>query len=65
LSPGQKRLRARQQEEARLLTQSKELLGQLGQLQPARKAAARWRAAAALLAALLAAGALWLLLRGW
>ena len=61
---GQKRLRARQQEEARLLARSLELLGQLGQLQAARKAVARWRAVAALLAALLAAGALWLL-KGW
>ena len=33
------------------------MLGQLGQLQAARKAAARWRAAAVLLAALLAATA--------
>src|SRR5437016_4183258 len=38
---------ARQQEEARLPTPSQELLGQRGQLQAARKEAARWRTAAA------------------
>src|SRR5262245_9405853 len=41
-----RRLRARQAEEARLLAQSQELLGQLGELGRVRAALAWWRAAA-------------------
>jgi exonuclease VII large subunit len=48
----QKRLQARQLEEARLLTESKELLQQLGKLQQAQGAAAWWRALAVVLAVL-------------
>jgi hypothetical protein len=61
----QKRLHARQVEEARLLAQSQELLGELGQLQAARLATARWRTAAVALAVLLAGALAWLLWRTW
>ena len=57
-----KRVQARQLEEARLLSESKELLAQLGKLQQAQGAAAWWRAVALTLAAMLVAVALWALL---
>ena len=57
-----KRVQARHLEEARLLSESKELLAQLGKLQQAQGAAAWWRAVALTLAAMLVAVALWALL---
>jgi exodeoxyribonuclease VII large subunit len=58
----QKRLQARQLEEARLLTESRELLQQLGKLQQAQGAAARWRAITLVLGVLWIATLVWLLL---
>jgi exodeoxyribonuclease VII large subunit len=58
----QKRFETRQVEEARLLTASKELLAQLGQVQALRAALARWRAATVALAVLGAGVLVWLLL---
>jgi hypothetical protein len=57
-----KRLQARQVEEARLLTESKELLQQLGKLQQAQRAAVWWRAIALVLGVLWIATLVWLLL---
>jgi hypothetical protein len=59
-----KRVQACQAEEARLLTESRELLARLGRLQAAHQAAARWRIVAFALGALSVGLALWLLLRG-
>jgi exodeoxyribonuclease VII large subunit len=58
----QKRVEARQVEEAQLLTESKELLAQLGQVQALRAALARWRAAAVVLAVLGVGVLVWFLL---
>jgi hypothetical protein len=58
----EKRVEARQVEEARLLTASRELLAQLGQVQALRAALARWLAAAVALAVLGAGVLVWLLL---
>jgi len=58
----QKRVEARQVEEAQLLTESRELLGQFGQVQALRAALARWRAAAVVLAVLGAGVLVWFLL---
>src|SRR5262245_21964165 len=57
-----KRVQALQLEEARLLTESKELLQQLGKLQYAQGAAAWWRALAVVLALLWVGTVAWLLL---
>ena len=59
----QKRLLARQAEEARLVTQSQELLQQLGKFQRAQGMAAWWRALALILALLWLATVAWLLWR--
>jgi hypothetical protein len=59
-----KRVQARQAEEARLLTESRELLARLDRLQAAHQAAGWWRTVAFALAALSVGLALWLILRG-
>ena len=59
----QKRLQARQAEEAKLVTQSQELLQQLGKIQQMQGAAAWWRALAVVLTVLWAGTVLWWLLR--
>jgi exonuclease VII large subunit len=59
-----KRVQVRLAEEARLLTESRDLLTRLDRLQEAQQAAARWRTVAFALAALSVGLALWLLLRG-
>ena len=58
----QKRLQARQLEEARLITESRELLQQLGRLQQAQGAAARWLAITLVLGVLWIATLVWSLL---
>jgi hypothetical protein len=58
----QKRLQERQAEEARLVTQSQELLAQLGRLHAAQGAAAWWRGLALVFAVLWMATIVWLLL---
>jgi hypothetical protein len=57
-----KRAHAREVEEARLLKESRELLGQLGQVPALRAALGRWRLAAAVLAVAWLATVVWLLL---
>jgi hypothetical protein len=59
-----KRRQARQTEEARLLTESKELLAQLGRLQALQASLGRWRLLAVLVVILWAATLAWLLLAG-
>jgi hypothetical protein len=57
-----KRRQARHTEEARLLTESKELLAQLGRLQALQTSVWRWRLLAVVAAILWAATLAWLLL---
>jgi hypothetical protein len=54
-----KRVQARHPEEARLLTESRELLARLNRLEATQRAAARWRAVALVLAVLLVGSLMW------